>query len=83
MDLIVQSSGTIRCIYSEAIPLQSLGQCSIQRGSHVEPDKSGKWTADMSPVKGPVLGPFETRAEALAAEVAWLGEFWLITRLPG
>jgi len=32
------------------------------------------WFADLSPVAGPVLGPFACRDEALAAEVAWLRE---------
>lgn len=44
----------------------------VTRASHVEPSASG-WTADLSPVNGPTLGPFTTRAEALAAEVDWLG----------
>ncbi len=30
------------------------------------------WWADLSPSKGPVLGPFDTRQAALDAEVAWL-----------
>jgi hypothetical protein len=29
---------------------------------------------DMSPVGGPLLGPFETRTFALAFEVEWLRE---------
>jgi len=32
------------------------------------------WAADLAPVGGPVLGPFARRADALAAEVAWLKE---------
>lgn len=32
----------------------------------------GMWWADLQPSNGPVLGPFETRQEALDAEVAWL-----------
>ena len=32
------------------------------------------------PCSGPVLGPFDRRSEALAAEVAWLEQHWL---LPG
>jgi hypothetical protein len=32
------------------------------------------WWADMLPVGNVVLGPFETRTEALAAEIAWLRE---------
>ena len=51
--------------------LVELGSTSIAHASHVEP-LGLDWTADMSPVGGPVLGPYSTRAEALAAEVAWL-----------
>jgi len=32
------------------------------------------WWADMSPVDGPVLGPFTTRDDALKAETEWLLE---------
>jgi hypothetical protein len=72
MHLLISSSGNVRCIYGEAISLQELGTVSIHRASHVEPDASGNWLADLSPVAGPVLGPFSRRSEALAAEVAWL-----------
>ena len=41
-------------------------------GSHVEPDGNGGWKADMSPVNGPVLGPYKKRSEALQKEVEWL-----------
>jgi hypothetical protein len=44
----------------------------IRRASHVEADKAGRWFADLSPVAGPVLGPFDRRSEALAAEHEWL-----------
>ena len=30
------------------------------------------WWANMMPMNGPVLGPFDTRSAALAAEVAWI-----------
>lgn len=33
-----------------------------------------KWWADLLPVGGPVLGPFDTNTEALDAEVNWLKE---------
>ena len=35
---------------------------------------SNQWFADMTPVRGPVLGPYETRQNALDAETAWLLE---------
>ena len=77
MQLIIEPSGNCRCVYSEAIDVRQLGSAVIQRGSHVEPTADGSWTADLSPVNGPVLGPFSTRSEALDAEVEWLLENWL------
>jgi hypothetical protein len=80
MDLIVDPRGRIYCVYDEAIDLAALGSLSISRASHVEPDASGRWAADLAPVGGPVLGPFALRSEALAAERTWLGNHWLPTR---
>ena len=40
--------------------------------SHVEPVGEGQWQADLSPVGGPLLGPYDTRTEAIQAEVDWL-----------
>ena len=77
MELVVMPDGAAKCVYSEAIDLAVLGNVSIRRGSHVEPTPDGRWTADMSPVNGPVLGPFAHRSEALDAEVRWLEEHWL------
>ena len=78
MNLLIAPTGSIRCVYGEAVNLHQLGRLSIQRGSHVEPTADGQWTADLSPVNGPLLGPFSKRADALAAEVAWLLEHWLV-----
>ena len=77
MQLIIEPSGTVRCIYDETISLPCLGQLSISRGSHVEPTSSGQWQADLSPVGGPILGPFNCRSEALEAERQWLEANWL------
>jgi hypothetical protein len=77
VELVINSSGDIRCVYGEEVNLSELGRLSIQRGSHVEPTADGQWTADMSPVQGPQLGPFECRTQALEAEVAWLNQYWL------
>ena len=77
MELLIESCGTVRCVYGEDIDLSQLGRLSIQRGSHVEPTEDGQWTVDLSPVNGPQLGPYSTRTEALAAEVSWLREHWL------
>ncbi|KAA0134455.1 hypothetical protein FYZ48_20390 [Gimesia chilikensis] len=79
MELLITPEATIRCLYDETLELTALGQPQIQRGSHVEPTTDGNWTADLSPVSGPLLGPFPRRSEALAAEVAWLEQHWLLS----
>jgi len=77
MEIIITTDGQGRCVYSEEIDLTTLGKLSIRRGSHVEPDDGGYWWADLSPVSGPKLGPFDLRSEALAAERDWLEQNWL------
>lgn len=77
MELLITPHGTIRCLYDETLSLAALGRLTIRRGSHVEPTPRGEWTADLSPVGGPLLGPFPARSDALQAEVAWLREHWL------
>jgi len=72
MDIIVSTDGHIRHIYDDKLDLTKVGQVRISRASHVEPDDTGAWLVDLSPVNGPTLGPFVKRAAALAAEVAWL-----------
>ena len=75
MELVIGPDGAVRCVYSEELDLAVLGEVRIQRASHVEPDGSGAWWADLSPVGGLRLGPFAKRSEALAAEVQWLGRW--------
>jgi hypothetical protein len=77
MHLVIRPDGSARCVYSETLDLHVLGRLNIARGSHVEPDPSGQWFADLSPVSGPRLGPFSHRSDALAAEHDWLEGHWL------
>lgn len=77
MNLIIDRDGSVRGIYGEEIALDALGPLKIERASYVEPDDSGRWLADLSPVSGPLLGPFNRRSEALEAEVRWLAANWL------
>ena len=77
MQLVITSSGVVRCVYSEEIDLTALGSPVITRASHVDPDQQGRWSADLSPVGGPMLGPFSSRSEALDAERQWLERNWL------
>ncbi len=77
MEIVVAPDGVARCVYAEHIDLARLGEVGVSRASHVEPDASGQWTADLSPVGGPVLGPFDRRSDALTAETKWLAAHWL------
>lgn len=77
MQLVITPVGDVRCLYDESLDLKSVGSVTIRRGSHVEPEQSGNWFADLSPVEGPRLGPFESRSAALTAEQAWLESHWL------
>ncbi len=72
MELVVDASGGVRCVYGEELDLREFGKLQITRASHVEPDRDGNWWADMGPVEGPVLGPYGNRSEALGAERVWL-----------
>lgn len=71
---VVISKDKIRFVYSDdLLGLTQQGKPTIKRASHVEPHEEG-WKADLRPVNGPVLGPFQKRSEALAEEVKWLKE---------
>jgi hypothetical protein len=72
MILRVESAGRVEALYAEAIDLAALGELTIRRAGHVEPDAAGGWFADLSPLGGPRLGPYPKRSTALAAEQAWI-----------
>jgi len=78
MHLLVTPCGSARCLYGEEVDLHALGAIEIARGSHVDPDETGNWWADLSPVHGPRLGPFRHRTGALQAERDWLEANWLL-----
>ena len=82
MQILIDTSGDVHCVYGESIDLASIGDLHIRRASHVEPDEAGTWRADLSPVGGPTLGPFPSRSTALAAEGRWLSANWLPSPLP-
>jgi hypothetical protein len=79
MMLVVTPAGMVRGLYDERLDLTALGPLAITRASHVEPTPDGRWTADLRPVAGPVLGPFVNRSAALDAERNWLEAHWLVT----
>ena len=55
MTIVIDPDGGVSCVYTEAIDLAALGTLAIRRASHVEPDVSGQWWADLAPMKGPKL----------------------------
>ena len=65
--------GHVQAVYDDRLRgvFQRATVFHVERASHVEPE-GGAWHADMAPVGGPVLGPFDERAQALDAERAWL-----------
>lgn len=71
---IIIGKGSTRFIYDDKLKglIDRLGgESDTRRCSHVEPD-GNQWTADLSPVGGPKLGPYALKQEALDAEVKWL-----------
>ena len=74
IEILIGTDGAARSVYADDARTlyAALGSVRIARASHVEPDADGAWWADMAPVAGPRLGPFDLRADALAAELSWL-----------
>jgi len=70
---LVIRKGRLCFVYDDRLKsFAGLGSTKVARVSHVEPTSDLGWTADLSPVGGPCLGPFKTREEALNAEKHWL-----------
>jgi hypothetical protein len=75
MNLLIRPDGTVECIYAESVDLSTLGTPDIERASHVEPDKQGRWWAKIKTRFCQTnLGPFPKRSAAIAAEVRFLTE---------
>lgn len=72
--IVFDTSGAAKTVFADdLVPVcRAVGAVQIRRASHVEPDNTGQWWADLSPVCGPRLGPFPRRDAALSAEVDWL-----------
>lgn len=72
---LVVKNGSILAIYDDSL-VAMFGEAervTTRRASHVEPDGEG-WSADLSPVGGPILNGFTTRKAALDAEVRYLDQ---------
>jgi hypothetical protein len=80
-DILIDENGDVQFIYNDDLAaLCALGNARTARASHVEP-YGPEWRADLSPIGGPVLGPFRTRARALDAEVRWIRRAMTARRL--
>lgn len=74
LTVTVDPAGRLSFLWEDTLgpQLVASGECHIRRASHVEPTPGGLWQADLSPVNGPLLGPFYERQRALTAEREWL-----------
>lgn len=76
IEVTVLADGDLLFLWDDRLqPLLDVGSAVIRRVGRVEPAKT-EWVADLSPVRGPVLGPFRLRDEALQAEREWLARHW-------
>ena len=74
VEIVIATDGAVRFVYDDALaPLLKAGRAVIRRASHVGPVGTD-WYADLGPVRGPLLGPFALREDALLAERRWLVE---------
>ena len=70
--VLFSSTGEAVFLYDDALsPVLDIGQATIKRASHVEPEGL-QWVADMSPLGGGKSKPFNTREEALQWERDWV-----------
>lgn len=71
MTLIVHTTGSVQCLHSDLIPLQTLGTMTVKRASHVDFDEATQqwqvWPA-RSVVGGKPLYSNVSRAACLAFE---------------
>ena len=72
MEFIIKPPGVFIGIYNDSFDYRNLGKSQIRRASYVEPDETGHWFVDLSPVDGPTLGPFDKRNEAIEVELEFL-----------
>jgi hypothetical protein len=69
----ITPTGCMRFLYNDDLRgLMDAGKATVTRASDVEPTEKGEWTADLTRVGGPILGPFKLREDALTAEREWL-----------
>ena len=76
VSIFVETNGSVRCVYTEAVDLSEIGKLYIDRASHVEFDNLAQcwvvtWT-EASEMRHSDCAKFLTRTEALQWEEAQL-----------
>ncbi len=66
--IVIRPNGTMNAVHHRAIDLRVLGDVPIRRVNHVECVTARRWSADLAPDRGPRLGRFDRRSDALTAE---------------
>jgi len=69
--ILFDSDGTARCLYTDLIPLQSLGHLTVRRASTVEfSEPAQEWQVRLPDANGGVLFHSSSREAALAWEAS-------------
>ena len=73
---------------SHVVPVNPVKRVAFQALRAMFPDTSkvagwtrgwkGPWVADLAPSNGPILGAFDSRTDAIAAEVRWLNQSFML-----
>ena len=68
MQLVIQPDGTVRCVYGETVDLHASAGWRSSEAPTWSRLTMARWQADLSPVGGPVLGPFRIAAMHVGGE---------------
>jgi hypothetical protein len=68
--LTISDTGDIECLWTEAIPLESLGTLTVKRASSIEfNDASQMWEVKLATAPDVVAFEYKSRAACIAWEV--------------
>jgi hypothetical protein len=69
MNILIETDGSIRTVYTEAIPLHELGVLEVKRFGHVEFDREiQEWTVRLVSDPGRIAFSHPLRSQAMAWE---------------
>lgn len=77
MCFLIKDDGDVDCLYTDKINLKEIGKLDVSRASTVEWDNDIQgWVVDIL-IDGHKIGPFDSREDALCAEVEYLNGKYL------